>query len=128
PRSTLFPYTTLFRSGDSRGRVAYIRFVNPLEIDAVAKSFDGRRALDSVTLSLREGEILGLLGPNGAGKSTLVRTIMGRVRPDAGEVRIFGKSAPAGDSNARAEVGVVPQEIALYPNLSSMENLTVFGR
>jgi len=102
--------------------------VDPIQIDRVVKNFDGRRALDSVTLSLREGEILVLLGPNGAGKSTLVRTIMGRVRPDAGEVRIFGKSAPAGDSNARTEVGVVPQEIALYPNLSSMENLTVFGR
>jgi len=53
---------------------------------------------------------------------------MGRVQPDSGAVTIFGKPAPAGDTNARAEVGVVPQEIALYPNLSSHENLTVFGR
>ncbi len=106
----------------------YISPVQPLEIDTVVKSFNDRRALDGVTLSLRDGEVLGLLGPNGAGKSTLVRTIMGRVRPDSGEVRIFGKSAPAGDSTSRAEVGMVPQEIALYPNLSSYENLTVFGR
>src|SRR5204863_2141578 len=55
-------------------------------------------------------------------------TIMGRVRPDAGAVRIFGRAAPAGDNAARVEVGVVPQEIALYPNLSSFENLSVFGR
>ena len=102
--------------------------MHPIEIDSVVKSFNGRRALDGVTLSLGEGEVLGLLGPNGAGKSTLVRTIMGRVRPDSGEVRIFGKSAPAGDSASRTQVGVVPQEIALYPNLSSLENLTVFGR
>jgi len=53
---------------------------------------------------------------------------MGRVRPDSGSVSIFGKPAPAGDTGARAEVGVVPQEIALYPNLSSRENLSVFGR
>jgi ABC-2 type transport system ATP-binding protein len=53
---------------------------------------------------------------------------MGRVKPDSGSVTIFGKAAPAGDTDARAEVGVVPQEIALYPNLSSHENLTVFGR
>jgi ABC-2 type transport system ATP-binding protein len=102
--------------------------VHPIEIDSVVKTFAGRRALDGVSLFLDQGEVLGLLGPNGAGKSTLVRTIMGRVRPDSGEVRIFGKPARAGDSAARTEVGVVPQEIALYPNLSSYENLSIFGR
>jgi ABC-2 type transport system ATP-binding protein len=102
--------------------------MNPLQIENVVKTFASRRALDGASLELRPAEVLGLLGPNGAGKSTLVRTIMGRVQPDSGSVTIFGKAAPAGDTNARAEVGVVPQEIALYPNLSSHENLTVFGR
>jgi ABC-2 type transport system ATP-binding protein len=102
--------------------------VNPIEIDGVVKSFGARRALDGVSLALRDGEVLGLLGPNGAGKSTLVRTIMGRVRPDSGEVRIFGRAAAAGDTTAREQVGIVPQEIALYPNLSSYENLSIFGR
>ena len=102
--------------------------MNPLQIENVVKTFASRRALDGVSLDLRPSEVLGLLGPNGAGKSTLVRTIMGRVQPDSGSVSIFGKAAPAGDTEARAEVGVVPQEIALYPNLSSHENLTVFGR
>jgi ABC-2 type transport system ATP-binding protein len=102
--------------------------VPPLQISDVAKSFDGRRALDGVSLTLNAHEILGLLGPNGAGKSTLVRTIMGRVRPDRGEVRIFDQLAPAGDHESRRNAGVVPQEIALYPLLSARENLLVFGR
>jgi ABC-2 type transport system ATP-binding protein len=102
--------------------------MNPLQIENVVKTFASRRALDGVSIELRPSEVLGLLGPNGAGKSTLVRTIMGRVQPDSGSVTIFGKAAPAGDTDSRAEVGVVPQEIALYPNLSSHENLAVFGR
>jgi len=102
--------------------------MQPLQIENLVKSFGARRALDSVSLELREREILGLLGPNGAGKSTLVRTIMGRVSPDSGSVRIAGRAAPAGDTESRREVGVVPQEIALYPLLTIRENLGVFGR
>jgi ABC-2 type transport system ATP-binding protein len=102
--------------------------VLPVQVIDVAKSFDGRVALDGISLDVRDGEILGLLGPNGAGKSTLVRTIMGRVRPTRGEVRIFDHAAPPGDSAARRNAGVVPQEIALYPLLTARENLLVFGR
>ena len=99
-----------------------------LAVTNLVKDFNGRRALDGVSLELREGEVLGLLGPNGAGKSTLVRTIMGRVSPNAGEVTIFGRSAPPGYNAAREKVGIVPQEIALYPLLTARENLVVFGR
>jgi len=100
----------------------------PLSVTNLVKNFNGRRALDGVSLELGQGEVLGLLGPNGAGKSTLVRTIMGRVAPNAGEVVIFGQRAPAGDNGSREHVGIVPQEIALYPLLSARENLLVFGR
>jgi ABC-2 type transport system ATP-binding protein len=102
--------------------------MHPLQVENVVKTFGTRRALDGVSLELRESEVLGLLGPNGAGKTTLVKMIMGRVRQDSGSLAIFGKTAAPGDTAARYEVGVVPQEIALYPNLSSTENLTVFGR
>jgi ABC-2 type transport system ATP-binding protein len=105
-----------------------ITTLNPLDITNVAKTFGSLRALDGVSLDLRDREVLGLLGPNGAGKSTLVRTIMGRVIPDSGEVTIFGQRALPRDSRARERVGVVPQEIALYPLLSVRENLIVFGR
>lgn len=99
----------------------------PIQIINVVKTFDGRRALDGASLELREREVLGLLGPNGAGKSTLVRTIMGRVAPESGEVMIFGSAAKPGDNSAREHVGFVPQEIALYPLLSVRENCAVFG-
>jgi ABC-2 type transport system ATP-binding protein len=97
----------------------------PLEIRDLSKSFGDRRALDGVTLSLSPGEILGLLGPNGAGKTTLVRSVAGRVRPDGGTLRIFGKEPF--DDGARSARGWVPQEIALYPLLSPVENLWTFG-
>jgi ABC-2 type transport system ATP-binding protein len=102
--------------------------VQPLTITNLVKSFGDRPALNGVSLDLNPGEILGLLGPNGAGKSTLVRAIMGRVAPDSGSIVIFGREARAGDSSARTHVGLVPQEIALYPLLSAQENLIVFGR
>jgi ABC-2 type transport system ATP-binding protein len=79
-----------------------------------------------VSLQLNDGECLGLLGPNGAGKSTTIRSIVGRVRPDAGSVRIFGHAAESAE--ARAAIGWVPQELALYPMLTCRENLDSFGR
>lgn len=99
-----------------------------IEITNVTKSFGANRALDGVSLTLQQGELLGLLGPNGAGKSTLVRAIMGRVVPDSGTIAIFDRPAPASDRAAHEPVGIVPQEIALYPLLTVRENLLVFGR
>ena len=97
-----------------------------VEIRGLTKSFGALRALAGIDLTLDAGEVLGLLGPNGAGKSTLVRALMGRVRPDSGEIRLFGR--PSGEAGARDVLGYVPQEIALYPVLSAEENLRVFAR
>jgi len=99
---------------------------HPLEIRDLVKSFGERRALDGVSLEVGPGEILGLLGPNGAGKTTLVRSVVGRVRPDSGTVRVRG--LPVEDPRSKASVGYVTQEIALYPLLSPEENLAAFGR
>ncbi len=100
--------------------------MNALEAIDVRKSFGGVRALDGVSLEVREGEILGLLGPNGAGKTTFVRAVVGRVIVDSGRLSVFGK-APA-DPDASSVRGWVPQEIALYPLLTPRENLWTFGR
>jgi len=98
----------------------------PLRIEGLFKRFGPVTAVDGVTLELRSGECLGLLGPNGAGKSTLIRSIVGRVIPDAGSILVFG--APADSMAARQSLGWVPQELALYPRLTCRENLQAFGR
>ena len=99
---------------------------SPLRIAALVKRFGQVAAVDGITLELRKGECLGLLGPNGAGKSTLIRSIVGRVIPDAGTISIFG--APADSMAARNTLGWIPQELALYPRLTCRENLQSFGR
>jgi ABC-2 type transport system ATP-binding protein len=99
---------------------------SPIQVREVRKAFTGQQALDGVTLEMAAGEILGLLGPNGAGKTTLVRSIVGRVIPDSGELHVFGQS-PA-EPEAIASRGWVPQEIALYPVLTPRQNLWTFGR
>ena len=98
----------------------------PLRIEGLVKRFGQVNAVDGITLELNSGECLGLLGPNGAGKSTLIRSIVGRVIPDAGTILVFG--AKADSTAARSTLGWVPQELALYPRLTCRENLRAFGR
>lgn len=98
----------------------------PLRIDSLLKRFGQVTAVAGISIGLESGECLGLLGPNGAGKSTLIRSIVGRVIPDGGSISIFG--APRDSVAARAAVGWIPQELALYPRLTCRENLQSFGR
>src|ERR1700690_3298697 len=98
----------------------------PLRVEALVKRFGQVAAVDGITLELRSGECLGLLGPNGAGKSTLIRSIVGRVIPDAGTISVFGSRADS--MAARNALGWIPQELALYPRLTCRENLESFGR
>jgi len=97
-----------------------------LTVSGARKAFGSVTALDGASLTLAEGELLALLGPNGAGKTTLIRAISGRVQLDDGEIRLFGtrlvgRQTPSG-------LGIVPQEIAIYPSLTARENLAAFGR
>ncbi len=96
-----------------------------LTVTGARKSFGAVKALDGASFELRRGELLALLGPNGAGKTTLIRAISGRVRLDAGEVRLFG--ALLDGRHTPRELGIVPQEIAVYPLLTARENLEIFG-
>jgi ABC-2 type transport system ATP-binding protein len=97
-----------------------------LEVRGARRFFGEREVLGGVDLELRRGSIFGLLGPNGAGKTTLLRSICGRLRLDSGTVRLDGAD-PVGHPDVRRALGFVPQDIALFPELTGRENLEVFG-
>nr|WP_235788405.1 ABC transporter ATP-binding protein [Salipaludibacillus sp. CUR1] len=99
-----------------------------LETEELRKVYKGTAAVDSVNLFLEKGESVGLLGPNGAGKSTTISMIASLIAPSAGDVRLNGKSVLKHPNEIRKVLGIVPQEIALYPELTAFENLKFFGR
>lgn len=90
------------------------------------KRYGDRIALDGLNISVEEGTIYGLIGPNGAGKSTFIKSILGIVRLDGGELYVMGRRAP--DKGLFREIGYMPQEPAIYGNLSVEDNLRFFGK
>ena len=92
------------------------------------KRFDGIQAVDGVSFTIRRQEIYGLLGPNGAGKTTTIRMLSTVVSPDSGEILIGGHSVQREGDQVRKIIGVCPQDLALYPELSATDNLTFFGK
>jgi len=92
------------------------------------KSFNEHVAVDGVSFSVHKGEIFGFLGPNGAGKTTTIRMLSTVLEPDAGEIAIGGYSVRNDPEAVRSIIGVCPQELALYEDLSAMDNMVFFGR
>ncbi|WP_078552333.1 ABC transporter ATP-binding protein [Bacillus alkalicellulosilyticus] len=99
-----------------------------LETEGLKKVFKGKTAVDGVSLYLDKGESVGLLGPNGAGKSTTISMISSLIKPTSGDVKIKGQSIRKDPGIIRSVLGVVPQEIALYEELTAYENLKFFGK
>jgi ABC-2 type transport system ATP-binding protein len=98
-----------------------------LQFNRVTKDYESTRAVDELTFEVRGGEIFGLLGPNGAGKTTTVSLACGLTKPDRGEVTLTGVGPPS-ERRVRRHVGVAPQALALYEDLTGEENLRFFGR
>jgi ABC-2 type transport system ATP-binding protein len=92
------------------------------------KSFNEHKAVNGVSFTIHKGEIFGLLGPNGAGKTTTIRMLSTVLEPDQGDVTIGGHSIKHEADAVRALIGVCPQELALYEDLSALENMVFFGR
>ena len=102
-----------------------VRNQSLLHVDDARKSYGGVDALQGVSFQVSMSEIVALLGPNGAGKTTLIKAICGRHRLDAGSIRLLGQKM---ERRQRRRLGLVPQELAIYPDLTVRENLVVFGR
>jgi ABC-2 type transport system ATP-binding protein len=98
-----------------------------IDVRELVKSFGDVRALGGVDFTVNEGEIFGLLGPNGAGKTTTISIIAGLLNADSGSVRVSGMDIRKDGSRVRRLLGVVPQEIALYEELTGRENLHFWG-
>ncbi|HSK51555.1 MAG TPA: ABC transporter ATP-binding protein [Clostridia bacterium] len=99
-----------------------------LRCDGLVKRFGPRTAVDSVGFEIGRGETYGLLGPNGAGKTTTISMVCGILERDAGEVVVAGRPVAPGTTAAKAAIGFVPQDLAIYPDLTARENLVFFGR
>lgn len=101
---------------------------NVIEIKNLTKRFsDGKVAVDNLSLKVKKGDVLGFLGPNGAGKSTTINMITGLLRKTNGEITIFGEDASKKSKMVRQKMGLVPQDIAIYEDLTALENVEFFG-
>ena len=98
-----------------------------ISINNITKKFPSTTALDHVSLKIEEKDFFGLLGPNGAGKSTLMNLLVGYLDSDGGEILIDGEKITQGNLEIKKKIGLVPQTIALYEELSAQENLEIFG-
>ena len=98
-----------------------------IEVEGLHKSYGDLVAVDGVSFTAQAGEIFGLLGPNGAGKSTTIGCISGLLRPSQGRIAVLGHDVALDGPASRQELGVVPQELALYEDLSATENLSFWG-
>jgi len=102
--------------------------MNAIEVLNLHKSFGENKAVQGVEFNVKQGEIYSLLGPNGAGKTTTISMLSCLLHPDEGDARIMGHSIREEQMGVKSVLGVVPQEIALYEDLTARENLTFWGK
>jgi ABC-2 type transport system ATP-binding protein len=98
-----------------------------ITVERLRRSFGDLVAVDDVSFEVRDGEILGLLGPNGAGKTTTLSMISGVLKPDSGRVLVDGRDIWLEPTEVKRRLGVVPQEVAVYEDLTARDNLSFWG-
>ena len=99
---------------------------NLISIQNIIKSFKNLKAVNNLSLEIKEGEIYGLLGSNGAGKSTTLNILLGLLTPDSGTALINGVDTTDNSDEARKQIGYIPENVSLYPYLTGVENLDYF--
>jgi ABC-2 type transport system ATP-binding protein len=100
---------------------------NAIQTTDLTKKFEDAVAIDHITLAIPSGELFGLLGPNGAGKTTTINVLCGLLKPTSGSASVCGYDAVKESVKIKALIGVCPQETAVYPYLSGIENIDLFG-
>lgn len=98
-----------------------------IQVQNLSKSFQNIQAVNDISFTIKKGEIFGLLGPNGAGKSTTLNLMSTILKSDAGTIHIDGKNSNENSKECKHLIGVVPQEISLYEDLSAYQNLLFWG-
>ena len=99
-----------------------------IEVLDLHRSFGENKAVQGVSFNVQQGEIFSLLGPNGAGKTTTISMLSCLLRPDEGDARVMGHSIRSQQNGVKSVLGIVPQDIALYEDLTARENLTFWGK
>ena len=99
-----------------------------ITVTKLSKNFAEYQAVDNISFTVKQGEILALLGPNGAGKTTTINCILGFLKPDSGSVNIAGINPTKDVVAARKQLAYIPEQVALYPKLSGLENLTYMSK
>ena len=105
-----------------------LQLTNILNARNLVKRFGDLTAVNDVSFDIQEGETFGLLGPNGAGKTTSISMIAGLLEADEGSVIVADEPISTGSTRGRGAIGLVPQDLAIYPDLNGEENLVFFGR
>lgn len=101
--------------------------MNVLEIRELTKKFGEFIAVDNISLAVREGEIFGFLGANGAGKSTTINLVASLLRPSSGEIRILDRDLMKHSRYTKMNLGIVPQDLAIYKEMTAYENVSFFA-
>jgi ABC-2 type transport system ATP-binding protein len=99
-----------------------------IQVEGLVKSYGELKAVSGVRFRVEQGEIFSLLGPNGAGKTTTISMLCCLLKPDEGDAEIMGHSIRRDPAKVKAVLGFVPQEIALYEDLTARENLSFWGK
>lgn len=104
-----------------------VRTMSAVKITDLRKSYGDHLAVAGINLNITEGQIYGILGPNGAGKSTTINMICGLLTPSGGEIYVLGERMGRGAIKVKGDIGLVPQDIAIYEDLTALENVRFFA-